>query len=388
MNDSIKALYQAVRQEDIDGWLFYGFRHRDPLSCRLLGIPEDSVNTRRWFYILLPDPNLSIKICHEIEAGSLKHLPGKLTLYSSLDELKHMLFQLTGLTLAAQISTEIPAISYLDCGTADLLRTAGVKLVSASVLIQRTTGVLDQAGMDSHNRCAVHLYDIVNIFKHRLASVTENNARLYEGDLQRLVLDEFENRGLVSDHPPIVAAGINSADPHYSPEEKGSLITGEQIVQLDLWAKEPGGIYADISWVFFTGRNIPLVMGSMFSRIKAARDAAAASIKNLLAAGTVPSGADIDTMVRKMLRNPQADAGRLLHRTGHSIDSEPHGSGVNLDAVEFPDTRPILPGSCFSIEPGLYGPDFGMRTEINAYVELDGSLTVSGGPIQEEIVPL
>ncbi len=387
MKPEIAQLCEAVRQEDIDGWLFYGFQHRDPISDSLLGIDISCVNTRRWFYILLPEPSQCIKICHAIESSILDHLPGKKTVYTSQSDLKHHLLELTGLTLAAQVSSDLPAISFLDCGTADLFRSAGVKLASSAVLLQKTYGVLDAAGIDSHNRTALHLYEIVRLVHLRLKGSFADNTKVFEGDIQKLILDEFSSRNLVTNHDPIVAAGKNSSDPHYSPVNQGSEIKHGKIVQIDLWAKEPDGIYADISWVFYTGKKVPSSAEKVFSLVCRARDLAVSAAGSGLSDGGI-SGFSIDEKVRSLIQKEKQNKFQLLHRTGHAIDTEAHGSGVNLDSVEFPDHRPLLPGSCFSVEPGLYGPSFGMRTEINCYVDLEGTVRVSGGPVQTQIETL
>ncbi len=384
MKTGISQLCEAVRHEDIDGWLFYGFQHRDPLSDNLLCIDSKTVNTRRWFYILLPEPDNCIKICHAIEAAVLDHLPGRKTVYTSQEELKHHLLELTGLTLAAQISSELPSISFLDCGTADLFRTAGVKLASSSVLLQKTYGILDDAGIESHNRAATHLYEIVDLARSFLQESFAKERPVFEGDVQNLILDEFSRRNLITNHNPIVATGKNSSDPHYSPQKQGSEICRKQILQLDLWAKEPAGIFADISWVFYTWNKVPGTAEKVFSHVCMARDLAVSIAGNGLAGGSI-SGFDVDAGVRGFLEKTKEKKYKILHRTGHSIDTETHGSGVNLDSIEFPDHRPILPGSCFSVEPGLYGPSFGMRTEINCFVDLNGKLNISGGPIQHQI---
>jgi Xaa-Pro aminopeptidase len=387
LTDTIARLCKAVDAEDVDGWLFYGFQHRDPLAEDLLGLSNAAVNTRRWFYILFSDPARCIKITHAVEKNYLSVLPGKEYVYSSLSELRELFKNYDGLYLAAQFSPELPIFSFLDYGTALLLKEAGISISSSGTLIQKVKGILNADGIASHERSAGHLYEIVNICRERLSSALANGIACREGDVQEWILDEFDKRGLIFNHPPIVAAGPNSRDPHYTPENGGALIGKDTPVQLDLWAKEkaPGAVYADISWVLYTGKNVPEELSSVFSTIIKARDGVVDFLQKELPRRRV-SGTEADTIARKVLVESGYQRG-IRHRTGHGIDTEAHGYGVNLDSVEFPDTRPFLDGSCFSVEPGLYLEKFGMRTEINVYI-MDAIPVISGGPVQQKVTAL
>lgn len=387
MNKQLESLTRAVRQTDVDGWLFYGFQHRDPLCDEFLSLDPEQVTTRRWFYLLPEHAANAVKLCHAIEAGALGSLPGTLRIYSSRAELTAELGRFKGLRLAAQFSQDLPVFSYLDHGTALMLTECGIELVPSGNLIQQVKGVLDEKGIASHRRAADHLYDIVATSHRMMRSRIASGAELYEGEVQELILNEFKKRGLTTDHPPIVAAGPHSADPHYAPRGKGSRIEADQIIQLDLWAREAGadGIYADISWVFFSGKTVPHEAAGVFSAVSGARDSLIAFLNQELPLRRV-EGHEADRLCREYIRN-QGYGDYLIHRTGHGIDSLPHGYGVNLDSIEFPDPRPFLEGSCFSVEPGIYLKEFGMRTEINAYISGNQAL-ISGGVIQEEIIPL
>ena len=388
MQRSITALGEAVRREGFDGWLFFGFQHRDPLAEELLQLSSTRVNTRRWFYLLAPELEQSIKICHQIESAALDSLPGSRILYSSQDELLSILGQFNGRRLAVQYSPELPIFSYLDHGTAKLLTDAGIELYSSGNLIQAVKGVLDSDGIASHCRAADHLDEIVTLVVERLRrNWGRRKTSLYEGEVQGWILEEFSRRRLVCDHPPIVASGQRSSDPHYAPLDHGFEIMPEEILQLDLWAKEegPAGIYADISRVFYTGAVVPDNVQANFTVLSRARDGVLQFLNNELPNRKV-FGYEADAVCRKILG--EAELGRYIrHRTGHGIDTLPHGYGVNLDSVEFPDARPFMEGSCFSIEPGLYLEDYGIRTEINAYIR-SARAVVSGGTPQNEIVTL
>lgn len=289
---------------------------------------------------------------------------------------------------AASYSDTLAALSYLDHGTARLLEGWGFALQPAENLIQETLGVLSPEQMTAHETAAAHLYEIVDLLWSRICRAFRENTPLREIEVQGWILAEFEKRGLISDHAPIVAAGPNAGDPHYGPEEPSRILSPGDTVQFDLWAKVPGpfGTYADISWVGFLGETADPAVEKLFRLIRDARNRGVQVIEDALAGGSPITGAEVDREVRKVI----IDGGEgefLCHRTGHGIDAELHGWGVNLDCVEFPDHRTLREGSCFSIEPGLYKEAYGCRTEIDAYIK-DGKLIVSGGPIQRELLLL
>jgi len=371
----IREMQEAIRQESLDGWLFCNFHHRDRLADDILGINPASVNSRLWFYAV-PADGEARGILHSIEKDALGTLPGTFTYYSGREELLEALSPLVGKSWGCHFSQSITAISFLDAGTADLLRQAGLKLMSAGGLIQRFKGLIDSAGMESHERAAAHLYEVVELAWAKVRHCFETASPLNEKDIQRFMLEEFARRGLEPGHPPIVAAGINSGNPHYSVED-GAVFTQNDVIQFDLWAKEkPDGIYADISWVGVYAQSAPPQVQKAFSALLDAREGAVAFISEELEAGRRPAGADVDRKAREILKG-LGYGGAIRHRTGHGIDTEVHGSGVNMDSVEFPDSRPLLDGSCFSVEPGIYFSDFGLRTEINVYIK-NGQPVISG----------
>ena len=381
---------EAIRGEQAGGWLFYGMRHRDKLSARILSIAEDSKETRPWYYFVFSEGE-PLRIAHSIEAGALAGLPGRLVSYSSRAELLDHLARLVGprlagRPLACQFSSEIPAISLLDHGTALTLHEAGLALCSSAGLIQRYAGLLSPEAADSHRRAAVHLYELVELVWRRLCAELKSGAALHEGHVQGWMLDEFRTRGLESEDPPTVAAGANSSDPHYSIKGSGKRLENGQVVQLDLWAREkrPDSAYADISWVGYLGEKAPERVEKAWTAAVGARDAALRFIAARLAGGV--TGAEVDQEVRRTVESSGFAAG-LKHRTGHGIDRDVHGSGVNLDSVEFPDRRRLLEGSCFSVEPGIYLGDFGLRTEINVLISR-GAPEITGGAPQAGLLTL
>ena len=405
----IESLQKAIRGEGLDGWFFCNFRHRDKLSDEILRIP-DSTNSRFWFYAV-PAAGKPLKIIHSVEPNALETLPGDKVFYVSRQELEKALKPLSEKSWGVHSSEELAAVSYLDAGTAAVLKNAGLKLVSAASLIQRVRSLLDEEGIASHERAAVHLYEIVQIAWEFVRKCYRDEKPLFEGDVQRLMNAEMEKRQLVFEHDLMVAAGPNSGNPHYNIVNSGAQIKKGDIVQFDIWAKEKhkDAVYADISWAGVYAEKIPPEAEKIFTAVMAAREGALAFIQAVLetrlpgtspaaAAKTPPAeavpapegtkltGAAVDQHTRNIIFKSGYGEG-LKHRTGHGIDTEIHGSGVNIDSVEFPDSRKILEGSCFSIEPGLYFPEYGMRTEIDVYVR-NGRPCVSGNPHKRQYILL
>ena len=394
----ISGIQKAISGESLDGWLFFNFLHRDAFSDKLLEIDCSRMNTRPWYY-LVPAKGEPRRICHRVEPHQLDHLPGSLSFYSSREELLSLLGNVTaehGPDWGAQYSAELTTISTLDHGTALMLEQAGMKLCSSVGLIQRLGGLLDQQGISLHEEAAAHLYEIVRIVWGKITDyfheaghkAARSRLPLLETDVQKWILDEFRSRGMVTEHMPVAASGPASGDPHYAAELHSNPVLPDSIFQLDIWAKmdKPGGIFADISWVGYTGAAVPEEAAEMFAAVRAARDRCLSFINGKLEEGRCVRGSDADRAAREVLINRGFES-LIKHRTGHGIDTEVHGSGAGLDSVEFPDNRPLLEGSCFSIEPGLYSSRFGMRTEIDAYIS-GGRLKVSGGPIQTGILTI
>jgi len=381
----------AMLEENLCAWLFYNLHHKDPISDRILNISRTAVNTRPWIYLLRRDGSAE-KLVHVIEEKILDHLSGRKRVYTSRQQfLSHLKDMAGGLRrVACQFSSELPGISFLDHGTARLLQDCGFALTGASSMIQRILGVLDREGIDSHHRAADHLYDIVEEVWKRLRKEMRSDTPVWESTMQGWILGLFEELDLTTDCAPIVAVGTHSADPHYSPEtgssEHGSLLSADSIIQLDLWAKEkkPGAVYADISWVGVLGTQAPPGVQAVFRAVVEAREVGLRFIGETLSEGRSVSGEQVDRRVRAFLE--QSGYGEYVrHRTGHAIGEEVHGFGVNLDSVEFPDPRLLLEGSCFSIEPGLYLKEFGLRSEINVYIS-SGKPAVSGKKPQFELL--
>ncbi len=381
---------RAVAQEGLGGWLFYNLQHRDRISDRILGIPETVHNTRPWVY-LMPREGEPRKLVHAIEERILDSLPGERLSYATRGEFLEGLRKLARGPgpVACQYSSELPVLSYLDHGTVLLLKECGFSLRSSQGLIQRFLGILDEEGSRSHEAAAVHLYAIVAGVWQRLRAELGAGRALVEGEVQAWILEEFQARGLETESPPVVAVGRHSADPHYEPPPGGGAqLEPGQVLLLDLWArkKSPASVYADITWVGVLDRRAPEEVERAFAAVARARDEGLRYLREVLGRGEEPAGADVDRRVRSVLQ--EAGYGPYLkHRTGHAIDAQLHGYGANLDSVEFPDSRRLIEGSCFSVEPGVYLPGFGIRLEVDVLIR-GGAARVTGGEPQTELLKL
>jgi Xaa-Pro aminopeptidase len=366
----VGKLQKAIREEQLDGWLFCNFRRRDPLADAILRRPDSLINSRLWFYAV-PAAGEPLALVHAIEADHLDGLPGVKEIYISREDMAARLTALAGKRWGAHFSETLNAVSFLDAGTAAFLQKIGIVLVPAAALVQRFKSLLDTEGVASHRRAAAALYGIVETVWDFVRASYPDRRVVYEGDLRHIMEDEFVRLGLVRDHPPIAAAGIHSANPHYDFEDAGDPIARGDIIQLDLWAKEAasGSVYADISWAGVYAEKPDAAQEKVFADLTAARDSTITFIETELAARreTGLTGAEVDAYTRSLLIAAGYEAA-LKHRTGHSIDTECHGSGVNIDSVEFPDSRFLLEGSCFSLEPGVYLDRYGFRTELDVYI--------------------
>jgi hypothetical protein len=385
----IEGILKAIREEGLSGWLFYNIWHRDEIADTLLEVPRSRSNSRPWVCLLAPG-RAPLKIVHRIEASILDHLPGESILYHTRQEFLDALGRGMPRTaaLAVNYSTGIPVGSFLDHGTALLLQSFGAALVPSEALVARCMGALDAEGRRTHDAAARVLYASVADAWSRIAAAFREGRRVTEGQARDWILTALADAGLESDSPPIVGAGRHTADPHFSVPAGGAALEQGDVVQFDLWAKgkSPGAVYADISWVGVCAPAPSAEQERLFDAVLQAREAALSLLQRRLTDGTRVSGADVD----RAARDPLVRAGFepfIRHRTGHSIGHRVHGFGVNLDSVEFPDERALAEGALFSIEPGLYREDFGMRTEIDCLIH-EGKAVVTGGQRQTVLLAL
>ena len=387
----LSAIQQALREDGLDGWLLYDFHGSNPIARRVAGLDgSGKLTTRRWYY-LIPASGEPRALVHGIERNSLAHLPGSRRIYAGRTELEAGLdFLVRGMRrIAMEYSPAcaIPYVSRVDAGTVERVRSVVAEVVSSGDLVQRFEAVWDDAALASHRTASRHLHEIKDrafeLIADRVAGGT-----LTEYAVQQEMAEWFADAGLVTDCPPVVAAQESSGNPHYLPTaEDHRPIRREQVVLLDLWGKidQPGAVYADITWVGFTGSRVPPGAASVFGAAREARDAAVAIVAERVTAGRPISGWEVDRAARDVI-DAAGYGDRFMHRTGHSLGEEVHGNGVHMDDYETHDERRLIAGTGFTIEPGVYLDDFGVRTEINVYV--DGADAAVTGPRQAEIVPL
>jgi Xaa-Pro aminopeptidase len=386
---NLEKIQQEIRNQKLDGWLFFDHHLRDPLAYRVLGFTAPRTPTRRWYY-LIPAQGEPRGLEHRVEPGMIAALPGEKIPYSSwteqVDGLRKLVGGLGRVAMQYSPNCAIPYVSMVDAGTVELVRGVGVEVVSSAELIQAFEARWTAAQLESHLEAGRRVDRVrKGAFEH-LRERLRNGTATTELDIKRFVLDQFARNGLFTDHGPIVGVNANASNPHYEPtEEKHSPIHDGDLVLLDLWAKldRPEAVYYDITWTHFLGANPQARMREVFAAVTGARDAAVERVKSAVAGGEPLCGFEVDDAARGFLRD-RGYAGYFTHRTGHSIGIEVHGNGANMDNLETHDVRRVSPWTCFSVEPGVYLPEFGVRSEVNVFVG-DGEARVTG-EIQRELV--
>lgn len=388
----VAAVQRALRADHLDGWLLYDFHGSNPIASGLAGLTRGpQMTTRRWYY-LIPAEGDPRGVVHAIERHNLDALPGTTIEYGGRVQLEAALTTLLdGLSrIAMEYSPDcaIPYLSRVDAGTVEAIRSRGIEVVSSGDLVQQFEATWSADQLASHQAASDALYRIKDRAFHTAAAAVHMRSRLTEYDLQQQMVTWFEEEGLVSDSAPVVAVGANAGNPHYLPtSEVCQPIVTDEILLLDLWGKQtaPRAVFADITWVGFTGATVPQKPAEAFGVIVRARDTAADLVEVAARTGRDLRGWAVDRAAREVLQ----DAGlgdHILHRTGHSLGTNVHGNGVHLDDYETHDNRRLLPGTGFTIEPGLYFDTFGVRTEINMFRgERDAYVT---GARQMEIMTL
>jgi len=389
----VNDIQQALRDAEMDGWLFYDFRGSDPLAYRILQLDPTLHVTRRWYY-WIPAQGSPVKLLHRIEPHVLDTLPGRADYYVSWEQQRQILARLLtgGLRVAMQYSplNAVPYVSRVDAGTIELIRSYEVEVVSAADLIQTFEARWTDRQLESHQFASSALRRIVDeTFCHVHQAIIQGRS-LNEYAVQQFILARIREAGMVTSSAPIAAINAHSADPHYGPSEMGSAeVIRDALLLIDLWAKraEPGSVYADITWTGYVGSTVPAKHREIFDLVRQGRDAALTFVQREIAAGHRPFGWEADDACRQVIqRGGYGD--QFVHRTGHSIGEEVHGNGANIDSLETRDTRRLMPRTCFSIEPGIYLPgEFGIRSELDVYLTEREAL-VFGLPLQNEIVPL
>ncbi len=390
MNVDINEMQKDLRAAKLDGWLFYDFRGRDPIAHRILDLPP-GMRTRRWFYFV-PAKGSPKKLVHKIEAGSLAAVPGETLYYAGQKELRDNLKKVLGRAkkIAMQYSPKnaIPYVAMVDAGTVELVRSLGPKVITSADLVQKYEACWSKEQLESHLAAGCAIDRIVReAFDHAAKSVKEKKP-ITEFDLQQFILHKFGEAGITTDEGPDVAVNENASDPHYGPtREKSSPIREGDLLLLDVWGKQQtaNSVYYDITWMGYLGASVPEKYAKVFRVLRDARDRGVELIRSSVKAGKPLQGWQVDQATRSVVE--KAGYGKyFFHRTGHNIGTSVHGNGVNMDGMETQDDRHLIPHTCNSVEPGIYLPDFGMRTEVDVYVD-DKEARVTGA-IQTEILPL
>jgi Xaa-Pro aminopeptidase len=389
----VSAVRDMLTAEGLDGWLLYDFRGINPIAADVTGVGKQGghLATRRWYY-LIPATGEPRGLVHAIESRTLAHLPGTVQRYAGREQLEAGLKQLLNgvRRVAMEYSAEcaIPYVARVDAGTIELVRKFGVEVSSSGDLVQRFAAIWEDAEILTHQAASVKLYRIKDRAFEAIARRTRDRVPTTEYDIQQLMSEWFEEEGLVSDSEPNVSAAENAGNPHYLPTAAASRpIRANELVLLDLWGKlnRPGAVFADITWVGYTGLTIPERIARAFSAARDARDAGIALVQQRTRADQDVRGYEVDRAASTVLR-AAGYGDQILHRTGHSLGEAVHGDGVNMDDYETHDERRLLPGTGFTIEPGVYFEDFGVRTEINMIVQAHDAVVT--GALQSEIVSL
>jgi Xaa-Pro aminopeptidase len=374
--ETLPQFQEFLSQHDLDAWLLYDFHDLNPFARLFLPLDEGQF-TRRYFYLL-----------------PAKGTP-ELIQYSGWKEMEDSLAQLLEghqrVAMEYSPGGALPYVSMIDAGTMELIRGHGLEVVSSGDIIQYFHSRWTPQGYASHKATVPVMHRIREKAFESIARGIKENKSINEYIIQQQMVRDYEEAGLVFDHPPIVAVDAHAAMPHYAPTEQVHAPINEgNLVLIDMWAKQaddPEATYVDITWTGFVGETIPDRINQVFQVVKTARDTAVEFVAGRLSAGEPVAGMEVDQACRKVIE----DAGYgpyFTHRTGHSIDTEVHGAGVNIDALEVRDDRLLIPGVGFSIEPGIYLPgEFGVRSEIDCYIS-EAGIEVTTAPSQEEVLPL
>ncbi len=385
----LSAVQSAIREAGFDGWLLYDFRGLNVLAQRVAGVgPKLS---RRWFYFV-PATGEPKKLVHAIEPSSLDHLPGtNKTVYRKWQDLEAGVGALV--SGAKRIAMEYsernanPYIGRVDAGTIELVKSFGCAVAASGDLIQQFEAVWDDDQEKSHFEAATLCREAYDVAFNFIASEIKAKGGVLETAVQARIMKHFADNGMTTYSPPIVGVGPHSGDPHFdtAPETDVPIQRGSWVL-IDLWAKmnRPRSVYADYTRTAYVGETVPEQYTKIFNIVAAARDAGIKKVKDTFANGKPLLGWEVDNATRAVIEN--AGYGEFYtHRTGHNIGQEVHGNGAHIDGLETREDRRIIPRTCFSIEPGIYLPEFGVRSEVDVYIDKDGKVHVTGGELQTEV---
>jgi len=386
---NVADIQTALKEEGLDGWLFFDHHRRDPLAYRVLQFTPNSPVSRRWFYYI-PVNGEPRGLVHRIEAETLADLPGTHRTYSDwgglVDGLRSLLGHAHRVAMQYSPHCAIPYVSLVDAGTVELVRGLGIEVATSANLIQYFESRWTREQLESHLEAGRRVDQIRRESFERIGAKVHARQSVTEWDIHEFILQRYREEGLIIDHGPDVAVNGNASNPHYEPKPGASaeIKTGD-VVLIDMWAKldRPNSVYYDITWVGYCGQQVPSEVERVFAIVRDARDRAIERVQEAVARGEELCGYQVDDAARSHIRE-QGFGEYFFHRTGHSIGAEVHGTGANMDNLETHDERKIIPWTCFSVEPGIYLPEFGVRSEVNVFVG-DGDARVTG-EVQEELV--
>jgi Xaa-Pro aminopeptidase len=386
----LPAVQAALRESQFDGWLLYDFRGSNVLARRVLDLEGQPTGSRRWLYFIPADGSPK-KLVHRIETGALDHLPGEKAIYLRWQELESGIASLLrgSRTVAMEYSprNSNPYVSRVEAGTVELVKSFGVNVVSSGDLVQRFEALWDDEQWAMHQAAGVHTDSAYDVAWKFIAAEIRRTGSVTELAVQQEILRHFDRHELTTYSPPIVAVNEHSGDPHF--ETGTAEIRSGDFVLIDLWAKlkKPRAVYSDLTRVGFVGESVPEKYRKIFDIVAQARDTAIDCVRTAFAENRPLPGWQVDDACRAVIE--QAGYGpQFVHRTGHSIGQEVHGNGANIDNLETHEERLLLPGACFSIEPGIYLPEFGIRSEVDVFIGRDRQVHVTAGEPQREVVAI
>jgi Xaa-Pro aminopeptidase len=387
---NVGEIQQALREEGLDGWLFFDHHQRDPLAYRVLQFAPARSPSRRWYYFI-PATGEPKGMVHLVEPSVLDVLPGHKASYSSWQQQREGLKTLLAgaRVVAMQYSAQcaVPYVAMVDAGTVELLKSIGVEVRTSANLVQYFEARCTQAQLDSHLEAGRRVDEIRRRAFALIGERLRSGQIVTEWDVSKFILDLFAAQGLTTENGPIVGVNGNASNPHYEPSENASqeIRLGDWVL-IDLWAKldQPDSIYYDITWTGYYGDPVPSRMVEVFEIVRGARDRAVERVRSAMSNGETLHGFDVDDAAREFIKG-RGYGEYFVHRTGHSIGREIHGTGANMDNLETHDYRRVIPWTCFSIEPGIYLPEFGVRSEVNVFV-VDDRAFVTGEVQQAPVV--
>lgn len=390
----ISEIQSALTTLELDAWLLYDFRGINPIAQNAAGLTGKNV-TRRWF-CLIPSRGEPLWLIHRIETSNYTDVPGSISLYAGWQELKDEMSKLldgiTSVAMEYSPDGEIPYISRVDAGTLEWIRSFGIAVQSSAELAQYVEARLSDAQFEGHQKSARLTIQAKDKAFKWIADQLKAGNNFTEYDVQQTILKQFDQMDLITNHPPIVAVNANSSDPHYAPTAtRTQQIKAGDCILIDLWAKQKDAdaVFADSTWVAYAGKTVPDQYSAVFEVVREARDRAVAFIREKWAAKEPIQGCAVDDCVREYITE-MGYGEYFIHRTGHNLGTEIHGNGANLDNLETRDTRELIEGTCFTIEPGIYLNAYGVRTEIDVFLSGEGrdGVILTTVPVQNQVLLL